>query len=615
MSQQGQTNTTRRRTRRGRRSTNSQKVGFLSVKESNIPVSMQEGNPSRQVINWGKHNEYPYFLNYLYQNNPLHAGIVNGKVYFITSGGIQYEGADSATFTELDSTFRFNKLATEISLSLELSNYAYLHVKKMTGVLGDRKIQSVKVIPFEDVRKQYVTDDQGNEVLTGKIEVCKDWTDKNRPAHELCEYNSSIDQDEFYLKVEVKTGSSLYNPEKAEVNPNVYPVPVYAGGITAIDTGIQIGLFNNSETYNAFSLGTILNLNNGAPKTKREKQDLESDLGDATTGVNQAGRMMVLYNNGKDREASVINLNGNNLPDRYLNVKKSAEESIIHSHSVTTPILFGIKTEGSLGNATELEIGYAIMQANYFQGRRSLVTELLDQAAKALGLQGVFSFGENPLVLPKETEAPATQFNVNLAKEEEKDIVLERLKKLGRPASEFKSIYSHSVKESPLSKESLIAEAKSKYQTNLSEDQARTLGLISKGNDFNSIRKALDISSDRLVNIYKQLINSELITAEGQLTAEGEVLSGLDEAESIEVLYQYALRPDAPELVPGGKSRDFCQELISLNRVYTRDEINLISGIEGYNVFAYRGGWYTNPNTDQHEPGCRHEWKQIITFK
>ena len=159
MSQQEQTHTTRRKTRRGRRSIDSQKVGFLSVKESNIPVSMQEGNPSRQVINWGKYNEYPYFLNYLYQNNPLHAGIVNGKVYFITSGGVQYEGVDSATFTELDSTFRFNKLATEISLSLELSNYAYLHVKKMTGVLGDRKIQSVKVIPFEDVRKQYVTDD------------------------------------------------------------------------------------------------------------------------------------------------------------------------------------------------------------------------------------------------------------------------------------------------------------------------------------------------------------------------------------------------------------------------------------------------------------------------
>jgi len=325
--------------------------------------------------------------------------------------------------------------------------------------------------------------------------------------------------------------------------------------------------------------------------------------------------MMVLYNNGKDREASVVNLNGNNLPDRYLNVKKSAEESIIHSHSVTTPILFGIKTEGSLGNSTELEIGYAIMQANYFEGRKSLTLEPLQELAKILGLTGELSFGDKPLELPKEDKGPETSFNVNLAKEEKEDKILERLKKLGRPASEFKSIYTESVHHEPYSKDALIENAKKQYNGDLTTDQARTLGLISKGNDFNSIRKALDISSDNLVNIYKQLINSELITTEGQLTPEGEVLSGLDEAESIEVLYQYALRPDAPQLVEGGKSRDFCVELMSLNRVYTRDEINLISGIEGFNVFAYRGGWYTNPNTGQHEPGCRHEWKQIITFK
>lgn len=427
------------------------------------------------MIKWGKNNEYPYFLNYLYQNNPLHAGIVNGKVYFVTSGGVQYEGQDLELFTQTDKNFNFQRLATEISLSLELSNYAYIHVRKMTGVLGDRKIQSAKVIPYEEVRKHYVKDQDGNEVLTGKILISKDWTDKNRKTVCLDEYDSKLDQDEFYLKVEAKTGASLYSPEKADVNPNVYPVPVYAGGITAIDTGIQIGLFNNSETYNAFSLGTILNLNNGAPKTDKEKRDLESDLAESTTGVNQAGRMMVLYNQGKDREASVVNLNGNNLPDRYLNVKKSAEESIIHSHSVTTPILFGIKTEGSLGNATELEIGYAIMQANYFEGRRSLTLEPLQEFAKILGLTGELSFGDvalkleqqvadddnaaakalntlSPLVATKVLEQMTPNEIRKLGRlnpvdggdslpdpsgstfsKEEQDKILERLKKLGRP--------------------------------------------------------------------------------------------------------------------------------------------------------------------------------------
>lgn len=71
MSQQEQTHTTRRKTRRGKKARDTQKVGFLTVKESNIPVSEQNGDSNSNVIKWGKNNEYPYFLNYLYQNNPL----------------------------------------------------------------------------------------------------------------------------------------------------------------------------------------------------------------------------------------------------------------------------------------------------------------------------------------------------------------------------------------------------------------------------------------------------------------------------------------------------------------------------------------------------------------
>lgn len=621
MSQQEQINTTsqsNKRTRRGKRS-EGQKYGFLTMKESNIPVSEQVEDKNTNVIKWGKSNEYPYFLNYLYQNNPLHSGIINGKVYFITSGGLIYEGQDLATWQEIEKSFNLNKLPAKLSLDLEKSNSAYIKLEFITSALdGKRKIKSISHLPFEDVRKESVESPDGI-ILTGRIKVSNDWCDKNRPYYTLSRYDKdNPEQLECYICVEVNPGASLNDPTKAQVNPNVYPIPTYSGGITAIDTGIQIGLFNNSETYNGFSLGTILNLNNGAPKSNKEKDDLESDLGAATTGVYQAGRMMVLYNNGKEREASVVNLNGNNLPDRYLNVKKSAEESIIHAHSVTTPILFGIKQEGSLGNATELEIGYAIMQANYFEGRRDLLLEIYDELKNVLGLMGTFSFGEVVLNLPKEEAVPATTMNVNLNSEkEEKDIILERLKQYGTPKENFKELFSMPVGETPLDKESLISEAKKGFQNNLSKDQSRTLGLINGGNDFNSIRKALDISGNRLVNIYKELIQMELITSEGKLTTAGEQLAGLEEATSLRVVYQYDLRPEMkaagdPLILPNNRTRPFCEQLISLNRVYTREEIDIISGMEGYNVFAYRGGWYHNPNTDTNEPGCRHSWLQII---
>ena len=139
------------------------------------------------------------------------------------------------------------------------------------------------------------------------------------------------------------------------------------------------------------------------------------------------------------------------------------------------------------------------------------------------------------------------------------------------------------------------------------------LNLISQGNDFNSIRKTMDMDSLELAKIYRSLIAEEMIF-EGKITELGAAEVAASDIEKLEVLYEYRLRPDAPALVEGGVSREFCLELLALDRLYTRDEINFISGVEGYDVFAYRGGWYHNPNTDVNEPGCRHEWAQVVTF-
>ena len=83
----------------------------------------------------------------------------------------------------------------------------------------------------------------------------------------------------------------------------------------------------------------------------------------------------------------------------------------------------------------------------------------------------------------------------------------------------------------------------------------------------------------------------------------------------MQIMYEYRLRPTLaakgePDDLGEGRTRDFCRTLIGLNRLYTREEIEAI----GPKVFAYRGGWYHNPDTNKNEPGCRHEWSQVITF-
>lgn len=89
--------------------------------------------------------------------------------------------------------------------------------------------------------------------------------------------------------------------------------------------------------------------------------------------------------------------------------------------------------------------------------------------------------------------------------------------------------------------------------------------------------------------------------------------------------YYYEVKPDAPALKTS--SRKFCKEMMKLSKDkdgFTFEQIDKVklAGLsngfdEVSNIWDYRGGFYTNPNTGETDPFCRHYWKaktfRIIT--
>jgi len=62
-------------------------------------------------------------------------------------------------------------------------------------------------------------------------------------------------------------------------------------------------------------------------------------------------------------------------------------------------------------------------------------------------------------------------------------------------------------------------------------------------------------------------------------------------------------------------SREFCQTMMSIGKLYSKEEIQALSNGQGTDVWRYRGGWYHNPNTDVNVPSCRHTWNQVLVRK
>jgi hypothetical protein len=139
------------------------------------------------------------------------------------------------------------------------------------------------------------------------------------------------------------------------------------------------------------------------------------------------------------------------------------------------------------------------------------------------------------------------------------------------------------------------------------------------------ISEVLGLNFEELIGAINILSTSDLIKIEGSdigLTNIGERVAKTIDLPETEVKYRYELRPDAPPLKPGGKSRDFCRKMMAKKRLWSKKEIDVMrngmksSGIADVtDVWLARGGWYRKPNTSTSVPYCRHIWKQVLVRK
>jgi DNA-binding MarR family transcriptional regulator len=140
------------------------------------------------------------------------------------------------------------------------------------------------------------------------------------------------------------------------------------------------------------------------------------------------------------------------------------------------------------------------------------------------------------------------------------------------------------------------------------------LSMLSNGEDSTAIAEATGVKIEDIAKTIQKI--TELgIYGERGVSDLGKQLIEEKPApvDRFMVVYSYQERPGVPPVIT--KSRDFCLRLLGLNRLYTRDDINSISSRVDRDVWKYRGGWYTNPETGATTPYCRHIWVQQLVIK
>jgi hypothetical protein len=643
------------------------KMTSLSFKKDYIKPD-EEKDKQLGFIKWGKKNNYPFFLVDLLNGSAWHAGIIKNKTYYIAGGGIEIVSGNMQPFIDNQySEFDMNEIA-------ELLAYDY-EIFGGFCVIGTWNRDGSRVAVWEHLDLDLVRVDASERMYY----ISDDWTAMQQSAEKTnlrsipaLDMNNKTGKFIIYYKDPVK---------RTKTEQGIYPKPPYYGGITAIQTDVDISRFHMHEIANSFKGGTMISFCDGYPETQEEAENIKAQVKGRTQSVEDAGEIIITFSDSKDKAPIVQSLNGNDLDKRYETTENSVQQNILVSHSVVAPSLFGVAPEGSF-NAAETADLFEVFKKTYVDARQRRLEWMLNQMSELGGYIGQVKLKDvSPLVsseAPAQAVAPVmtqesafnrqdvnalmdivTKLNdgkithdsalsIVLAsfptideaqarrivgmpatgsqqlssckhKDTFSDDEIKIFEEFGTDADDFKVLATYPIawdtpSEEVFTKHDQIFATIGEIKLGLKDIDKNVLSLIQRGEDGVSISKALQISVEEVAKSLQRLSVLELVS-KMEITELGTTL--IEEvdvpAERFEIAYTYREVPGIPPVK--SESRDFCERLISANRKYTREDINTISSRVDRDVWKYRGGWYTNPDTQKSTPWCRHEWVQQLVIR
>ena len=643
-------------------------------KEYQKPI--EEKDRQRGFMKWGKKNDYPFFLIEMLQGSAWHQGILKNKTYYIAGGGLQTVSGDASMFLNNSyADFDMNEIVQRMTFDFELFG--------AMAVIGTWNREGSRVVRWEYIAIDAIrmTEDERTYF------VSDDWSAMQQTP-EATNFRSYPALDENN-----RTGSFiLYYKEpskQAKGEKGIYPKPPYYGGITAIQTDVDISKFHMYELQNGFKAGTLISLNSGYPETSEEERKIKEQIKGRTQSVEDAGEIIITFSNGADQAPTVMPLNGNNLHERYAMTEKSVQQNILVAHSVVAPSLFGIAPNGSF-NAAETGDLFEIYKKTYIEARQKQVEWMVNYMGKLSGSIAVIKLVDvkpigvsqaAPAAPATDTAAPATDAApVDVAKSalngaqiaslvevvaniktgiltpdaalqiilasfpsideaQARKIVglptttmsscdhkhefsaddIQIFSEYGLNADDYKVIKSEIIEwdtpsDEVFQREEMMFATVGELQLILTDLDKSILSMLSNGEDSTAIAEATGAKIEDIAKTIQKITELGIYGEKG-VSDLGKQL--IDEkpapVDRFMVVYSYQERPGVPPVIT--KSRDFCLRLLGLNRLYTRDDINSISSRVDRDVWKYRGGWYSNPDTGATTPYCRHIWVQQLVIK
>lgn len=306
----------------------------LKFADSRIPVFKESRN--KDYIKYGDDNLYPDYLTYLFNKSAKHGAIVAGKAFYIFGEG--YENGDVVV----------NRLGDTLN---DISKKAILDIEIYGGFRWE-VIWNAALKVKEIYHVDYTTIRVGKN---GGYYFKESWDINNR------------DEEEFIPAFNPNNpyGSQIYAYNEYRPKTRYYPLPKYVGANNWIETDIEISKYYLSAIRNGMTPSKMIQFFSGEP-TEDKKREIETRMTKKFAGAENAGKFFLVFNPvNASKSVEVADLSASDLDKHMIELNKTTQQEIFSGHLVTSPMLFGIKTEGQLGGNNELKTAYELFVVTY----------------------------------------------------------------------------------------------------------------------------------------------------------------------------------------------------------------------------------------------------------
>jgi hypothetical protein len=332
-------------------------VKFLAVDQfttTNIVAPTEVFLKDRSFVCWGTENDYPDYIEDLYQNVSTLHSIIDGTTDYVCGDKVKINveylkdeiNSKGDTIEDL-----IQWIAKDL---VKYNGFALNIIKNRLGTPAE-----IYYLDFRRIRS--------NKEGT-KFYYSTDWS-KSFGRVKYTEYDS-------FCSEEGKDKLSTVFYFKNDIN-RVYPTPMYAPAVVAAEIEKKMNEYHLNNISNSFSSNYIINFNNGRPSDEVQ-EEIEMEVYDKFCGVENSGRPMLSFNSGKDAETTVTKIDADSFIDKYNSLAERSQQELFTSFRAT-PNLFGITTKTTGFSEQEYNEAYKLYNRTVIKPMQKKIEKSFDK--------------------------------------------------------------------------------------------------------------------------------------------------------------------------------------------------------------------------------------------